>query len=280
MINNILNKPELCACCSRPIRTGHPFILCQECNCIIHKKCTTTENVLKFRGATYCKMCFDSEDIVRYNPFYQPPNFSRNDQFNDEPLDYIRSVDTINNILENCKTHTASHLNSNILPSDIQKDFLSTFFLNIDGNSTNFDSLAVQLSNFKHKFSIIGLAETNTDPVNSCLFQLKDYNSCYQDRFFNVATRKDKEKGSGVCLYLHNSLNFTKLRHLSLCKDSIESLFVEITNLPEPIIAGVIYRPPNNSLTDFNRDYKNLLSQLNGKKAYILGDFNANLCVI
>ena len=72
-------------------------------------------------------------------------------------------------------------------------------------------------------------------------------------------------------------MNFSKLNHLSLCKDSIESLFVTITNLPEPIIAGVIYRPPNSSLSDFNKEYKNILSQLNGKLAYILGDFNANL---
>ena len=160
MINNILNRPELCACCSRPIRTGHPFIVCQECNCIIHKKCTTSDTVLKFRDATYCKLCCDGKDIVRYNPFYQPPRFSHNDQFDDEPVDYIQSVNTIYNILENCKTYTTSHLNTNILPSDDQRNFLSTFFLNIDGNATNFDSLTLQLSQFKHTFSIIGLAET------------------------------------------------------------------------------------------------------------------------
>ena len=280
MINNILNRPELCACCSKPVRTGHPFIICQECNCIIHKRCTTTENVIKFRGATYCKSCYNSKDIVRYNPFYQSPNFSHNDQFDDEPVDYIESVNTIHNILENCTTFSTSHLNSNVLPSDNQRNFLSTFFLNIDGNATNFDSLAIQLSKFKHTFSVIGLAETNTDPVNSCLFQLKEYTSCYQDRFFNNTTKKLKEKGSGVCLYVHNTMNFTKLKHISLCKDSIESLFVEITNLPEPIIAGVIYRPPNSSLSEFNREYETIISQLSGKLAYILGDFNINLCNI
>ena len=276
--NNILNRPELCVCCTKPVRTGHPFIVCQECNCIIHKKCKTADNILMFRGATYCKTCCDKNDIVRYNPFYQPPCFNHNDQFDEEPIDYIQSVNTIHNILENCNTYTTSHLNSHILPhSSGQKNHLSTFFLNIDGNATNFDSLAVQLSQFKHKFSIIGLAETNTDAANNCLFQLRDYTSCYQDRFFDCNGQNVKRKGSGVCLYLHNSMNFSKLNHLSLCKDSIESLFVTITNLPEPIIAGVVYRPPNSPLSDFNKEYESILSQLNGKLAYILGDFNANL---
>ena len=277
MINNILNTPELCAYCSKPVRTGHPFIVCHECNCIIHKKCTTN-NILKFRDATYCKLCCDRKDIVRYNPFYQHSNFNHNEQFDDEPVDYIQSVNTIYNILENCHTYSTKHLNSDILPpSDDQENYLSTFFLNIDGNATNFDSLTLQLSQFKHTFSIIGLAETNTDPENSKLFPLKNYTSCYQDRFFNSDKQNYKGKGSGVCLYMHSSLNFSKLNHLSLCKDSIESLFVEVTNTPEPIIAGVIYRPPNSSLSDFNREYENILTQLTGKIAYILGDFNTNL---
>ena len=41
---------------------------------------------------------------------------------------------------------------------DRNLDF-SSYFLNIDGNLTNFDSLSVELDNCKHKFSVIGLAE-------------------------------------------------------------------------------------------------------------------------
>ena len=172
----------------------------------------------------------------------------------------------MSSILENCRSYTIGQLNSNVLPSN-QKDVLSTMFLNIDGNASNFDSFAVQMSNIDHKFSIIGLAETNTDPVNSCLFQLKDYSSCYQNRYFNNTKNRPKDKGTGVCLYLHNSLNFTKVDNISFVKESIESLFVTITNIPEPVIAGVIYRPPNASLSEFNIEYEKILSELNGKKA-------------
>ena len=179
-------------------------------------------------------------------------------------------------ILEECSSYTIGQLNSGILPPN-QEDFLSTAFLNIDGNSSNFDSFAVQMSKIDHKFSIIGLAETNTDPVNSCLFKLKDYSSCYQHRYFNKINDRFKDKGTGVCLYLHKSLNFSKIDDLSLVKENIESLFVTVTNIPEPVIAGVIYRPPNSSLSDFNIEYEKILSELKGKKAYVLGDFNVNL---
>ena len=64
---------------------------------------------------------------------------------------------------------------------------------------------------------------------------------------------------------------------MSVCKESIEALFVTITNTPEPMTVGVVYRPPNSSLEEFNRNYEQILSELSDKKAFILGDFNINL---
>ena len=52
---------------------------------------------------------------------------------------------------------------------------------------------------------------------------------------------------------------------------------MNITNLPEPVTVGVIYRPPSGNLKEFNAHYKKILSELDGKKCYILGDFNVNL---
>ena len=276
MISHNINVSEPCASCSKPIRAGHPFIVCQKCSIILHKKCKTTENIIIFRDQTFCAACIEHHDIIHYNPFHQAPHFATNDFLDDEPIDYVESIDTISNILENCKTYSIKELNSGILPRN-QKDMLSTLFFNIDGNSTNFDSFLVQMSSFKHKFSVIGLAETNTDQENGNLYQMGDYSSCYQSRFICKSTKQIKGKGTGVCLYIHNSMNFSKINNLSICKEGIESLFVTITNLEEPIIAGVIYRPPNSNPHDFNLEYDKILSELNGKKAYILGDFNINL---
>ena len=149
--------------------------------------------------------------------------------------------------------------------------------MNIDGNSTNFDNFAIQLQSISHKFSVIGLAETNTDSENGNLYQIIDYSSCYQSRFFCKTKNKPKSKGSGLCLYIHNSMNFSKIDKLSICSESIESLFVTITNTSDPIVVGVIYRPPNSPLSEFNLEYEKILSQLDGKKSYVLGDFNVDL---
>ena len=168
-------------------------------------------------------------------------------------------------------------LNSQESTTLSEGNYLSTLFLNIDGNSTNFDNFLIQTSAISHKFSVIGLAETNTDPENGCLYQISEYSSCYQSRFVKESETLCKSKGSGVCLYVHNQFNFSRDSSLSVCNESIESLFVTITNTPEPLKVGVVYRPPNSSLDEFNKEYERILSELNGKKAYILGDFNVNL---
>ena len=165
---------EHCVCCNKPIRAGHPFVTCNKCNCIYHKKCKTKENITTFRDKTYRSTCTDNHDIVRYNPFYQSPHFSSNESLDDEPIEYIESINTASNILENCQTLSTIKFN-NLMTQFSQTSegtTLSTYFRNIDGNSSNFDNLALELASINHKFSIIGLAETNTDPCNSQLYQL------------------------------------------------------------------------------------------------------------
>ena len=269
---------ENCVCCSKPIRAGHPFINCNKCDSVLHKRCKTNENIVTFRDKAYCSNCIDNYDILRYNPFHQAPHFANNDLLDEEPHDYIESLGTVSKILENCQTFSVAQFNNYMMqiPPATRNNLFSSYFRNIDGNATNFDNLAVELARIEHKFSVIGLAETNTDPCNNQLYQLNNYTSCYQNRYFCEKREQSKIKGSGVCLYIHNSLNFSSMGKLSLCTENFESLFITITNMSEPIIVGVIYRPPNTPLSEFNMQYKNILKELNGQKAYILGDFNVN----
>ena len=51
-----------------------------------------------------------------------------------------------------------------------KNSFFSTYFYNIDGNSTNFDLHSASLNILKHKFSIIALAETNVDETQKGLY--------------------------------------------------------------------------------------------------------------
>ena len=257
-------------------RKGHPFIVCHHCDRILHKKCKTTDNILMFRDKSYCNYCINNSDIVRYNPFYQPPHFNDEGIHDEEPTSYIESISTSSCILENCQSLSINQLNK-VLPSE-SNNYFSACFLNIDGNYSNFDSFAVQTSSISHNFSVIGLAETNTDPANENLYPLNGYTPCYQKRFHCESTNQPKTKGSGVCLYVKNSLNFNVIKNLSLCKDSIESLFITVTNCGlEHLTVGVIYRSPNANISEFNEQYRKILSELQGKKAYILGDYNIDL---
>ena len=247
----------------------------------MHKKCKTTTNIIKFREQTYCSNCIELYDIIRFNPLYQPPHLSRNELLDEEPLAYIESLDTISEILENCRQYSFAELNTKIklLPSSTDKKLFSTLFFNIDGNATNFDNFAVDIAQLERPFSLIGLAETNVDPCNGQLYQLPNYTSCYQNRYFCEKKEHTKAKGTGVCLYVHNDYNFTILNEISVCKKNIETLFVKITNLPEPIVVGVIYRSPDSSnpITEFNAQLNEILSKLENQKVFLLGDYNINL---
>ena len=51
---------------------------------------------------------------------------------------------------------------------------LNFYFYNLDGNKSNFDTLAGELHRFGDKFSFIGLAETNVDSQHKDLYKLSN----------------------------------------------------------------------------------------------------------
>ena len=78
-----------------------------------------------------------------------------------------------------CKSYSKSQSNELMANNLNQKHkgqaqnlLFSTYFLNIDGNKTNFDRLSAELAVIKHKFSVVALAETNTDECNKDLYKL------------------------------------------------------------------------------------------------------------
>ena len=145
-------------------------------------------------------------------------------------------------------------------------------FLNIDGNKTNFDAFAVDVHRMEHKFSIIGLAETNIDPENKDLYFLDDYTSFYQDPY------PCKNKGTGVALYIHNSLNATLESHLSHTSQNLETLFITFSYNSHPTTVGVVYRPPNGNFDEYLNELKLTFEKCqSSQNMYIMGDFNVDL---
>ena len=150
-------------------------------------------------------------------------------------------------------------------------NLLSSFFLNIDGNFTNFDHLLAILKSIKHDFKAIGLAETNTDIEASSPFQIPNYIPFYQK------TREGKKSGSGVCLYIHKSLTAVTVPEMSLCTTDIESLILKTTNTDNPLYFGVVYRPNDGDISNFYKELSEIFEHLPKKGVYIMGDYNINL---
>ena len=105
-----------------------------------------------------------------------------------------------------------------------------------------------------------------------------DYYSLEQDY-------RQNKRGGGVCLYIHESLQYQRKEDLRIGKDSesINSLFIEIDELTigtkYNVVIGCIYRPPWVNLSDFNDLLNGTLQSCdtNNKYVYILGDFNVDL---
>ena len=275
---------EVCGPCGKFINIGQPLLECDMCNIGIHTKCHQIANFKSINGHWACEDCvFDI--IPRYNPFPSLNIEEHTEKFyDDEGAHDDNMLLSISNILDTCRSYTIKEAQSiirhpeapsNTTPThshDKSTDShqFSSLFLNIDGNATNFDNFLVEFNHLNHEFSAIGLAETNTDVPLKDLYNISNYTSYYQ-------TTQDKRSGTGVALYIHNCLNVEIIESVSYSTPDIESIFVKITNAPQPIIYGVVYRPPSGDMDIYSKTFERITSGLPNKGVHIMGDFNADL---
>ena len=59
--------------------------------------------------------------------------------------------------------------------------------------------------------------------------------------------------------------------------DYIECVFIKINYLDYKLIVGVVYRPPNSNMVDFNDSMHDILEKIAHHPCYIMGDFNLDL---
>ena len=265
-------KKEVCGYCSKFVSLGQAISECASCNEIIHTKCYGKAEFVIISSRIYCKNCIDQGNH-KYNPFIsQFDDLECADDDNFYNVDLKQIIDTIqnaSNILETCNSYSSSELNS-LLHNESNK--FSTFFLNVDGNKSNFDYLTAELSSFNDKFSVIGLVETNAAPVHSTLYPITNYKSFYQNTYPN------KNKGTGVALYVHESLNARINHSVSCVSENLECLFLDITLTHNVVITvGVLYRPPSGSNNIFLEEFESILCKLPNHPTYIMGDFNLDL---
>ena len=258
MIFNNLTK-ETCGHCRKSVGLGLPHFECHLCNHIFHAKCFKPSDAQVIDNQFYCSNC---KHLVpkKYNPF---KDMVDSELENNDPC-----IQNISNVLDQCTHYPHKDLNTLITPH-MQSNF-STIFQNIDGNKTNFDAFSLELDRIAKKFQIIGLAETNICAEESTVYRLEGYNSFYQDKHIN------KVKGSGVALYVKESLNAVVNNELSWVTKNLETLFITVLD-DEPLHVGVLYRPPSGNSTEALNELRKIVEMCPKKNVYILGDFNINM---
>ena len=281
MMTRVLIK-EVCGFCAKNINIGQPVTECKKCNCIIHTNCFKKSKYQIVNNRSYCNNCKETIERI-YNPFESlcRPNSSieySDRHYNAEIGDCFEELSAISQLLNNCtRSKTISDFNNVLCSNDIptESNKFSVMFQNIDGNKTNFDNFAINIEKqFNHKFSVIGLAETNTDHSNKDLYPLQDYASFYQD------TNENKSKGTGVALYIHNSLKATPISDLSKCTPHFESYFVTALAGTTKVTIGVTYNPPSGEDKQYLNELSHVLDKCPKENLYLLGDFNFDLLTL
>ena len=259
---------ERCPGCEKFISVHNKIMSCHCCSVVYHAKCS--DKIFEYdcnRNIWLCLQCFADKPKL-YNPF-DVITYDKHDHNN---LDEIDDLKLISDLLKSCKSY--SEQSFNMLTKDLltsNKSPISMVFNNIDGNSSNFDSFIADLSQYKNKFSIIAIAETNIEENHKNLYQICNYNAEYNSKFTG------KRKGSGLGIYIHENFQFHKIDKFCQCSQNLESLFVEITNTENPITVGVIYRPPSGKLSEFYAELEALMKVLPDKNVMISGDYNVDL---
>ena len=264
-------KREKCGSCQKFILTHNKIMSCETCKTIVHAKCAMEKFEYDHLKDTW--LCFEcvANRIDRYNPF----EFLTYDKHDPNNLESVDDIIEISNILKGCQNYDCKYFNNEMKTLNLSKcnkfSTISMLFNNIDGNASNFDNFVTEMGQFKHTFSIIAIAETNIDAGHKDLYAIPNYNSEYNSQTLN------KQKGSGLGLYVHNNLTFNRIDEYCKHSRNLESLFIKITNTETPLVVGVIYRPPSGELPMFMYEFEVLLKTLPQQNVMIMGDFNIDL---
>ena len=147
--------------------------------------------------------------------------------------------------------------------------------MNIRSIVKNLNEFDLYLNNLNHEFPIIALSETWLKDHNCDRYGIDGYNAEHNCR--------PNRGGGGVSFYIKETIEYTVRDDLCFQNNILETLFIEIDKdqfaKKQNIIIGVIYRPPDTDIKEFNDHILQCLTQIKAEKktAYLLGDYNINL---
>ena len=106
--------------------------------------------------------------------------------------------------------------------------------------------------------------------AQNSLLQLPNYTPLHQ-------IRNNDQRGGGVVLYVHNSLNFKILKKQSINSNYLECTCIKIIRKnPKNIIVSCIYQPPRGDSHKFLDEMKTVICKNQEKPLFLAGDLNIN----
>ncbi len=202
------------------------------------------------------------------------PYNSLNSQYDQSILNSIDpDVHYYNDANNNC---TKYYHDSSFRAQFEHSQYLSCFHLNIRSLPENYVKLMAYMDNLSVSMKILALSET----------WIKPHHINYKIPHYNIEQDyRSRKRGGGVCMYIHESLQYKIRDDLKIGDDPecINSIFIEIDrtsiNSKRNIVVACVYRPPWVDLTMFNEALTQTLDVLvtEDKHTFILGDLNIDI---
>ena len=299
------NNNNLCPLCVRKVPYNARKLRCDSCLMYIHQNCsgllkTDLDDILCYKRCWSCLNCNESNfpfnsisdddlflasvcssencnDFISrshadklFVPFELNDNDYVHQDIDPDPDSYFYHENQLISNL-NSKYYLEREFSKYLSPVlGKEQDCVSFVHLNIRSAPKNLMNFESYLQSLNFSFDCIGLTETWFNASSSEVFGIEGYNKIDKCRL--------NRPGGGVSILLKDDIQYKERSDLSIFNDNIECIFVEATLLKK-IIIGVIYRPPNKCIDDFNEQLKNILDQINigEMPCYLLGDTNINV---
>ena len=139
----------------------------------------------------------------------------------------------------------------------------------------NLGTLESYLATLNHKFTVVGISESLLKDHNADRYALSGYNAIHKYR--------SARSGGGVSIFIQDDIEYFCRDNFCYQNDTIEIVFIEIDNdhdgNEKNVIIGVIYRPPNTDIAEFNRYMTDTLDQMKSENEMVacIGDYAISL---
>ena len=235
----------------------------------VFKQCTN-DSYCASVGSTLAEL---NESMKTFCPF---------DTFEDSSSDPLHHIDPdeqyykfMPNLYNNSLYYDESSFSKKCQKMRFSSSNFSLIHFNVRSAPKNLSSVDNFLHYLNNKFTVIGLTETWFKSHNVDLYSIPGY--IHENNY------RDKKVGGGVSMCILDSIEYIRRDDLEVCTVDIESIFVEINkeyiDSSCNVIIGVIYRPPNREIINFQHEMSAILNKLkqSQKHCYLMGDFNINI---